>query len=296
MIHSESNQTDATICPKRLWVMNTLSDEDTLVGESGLPQTLRLHLSRCDACNELAKRLMAVSASLASLGELEPETTLADRAHHRVLTALADGARLTGRVEIPDEPVELNPGFGAMPWRRYAVAASVALALGASGFLAFQAAQDGPIQRSRVNQWTGITEEPAPQPPVQPQLREADGRSDEPVAAAEITVTDARDSEQPDDLPSPMNSDEPVLTEDAVADSFSPQGVGNTRTVRSARKRRSWVCEHDTVEEAALCNNPHGVHQAVVLPRRVRRNLARHPRRVDNPPRARSTTPGRGGR
>ncbi len=289
---SEPSPMDALICPKRSWVMTALAEVDAPVGESDIPKTIRYHLSRCDACSQSVKVLLAVSSSLAELGDLEPETALADRADHRVLAALSDGARMTGRVDIPDEPDVATTGSAAVPWRRYAVAASIVLALGAYAFVSFQLGQDGPIERSTVNQCTGITDEPAPQPAGQ----RLEAPSEDGPLEAVVAVGELPDSEQADDSASPIDIDKQVAGEEVVVDSVSPADSAHRRNVPVARKRRSWVCEHETVEEAALCNNPHGVHQAVVLPRRVRRNLARHPRRVDNPPRARSTTPGRGGR
>ena len=101
---------DQTGCPKRLWVMLTLSDDELVVDEESLPKGLRFHLSRCSSCRALADRLMAVSTGLRDLAQLEPAEEVAIAANGQLRQALQEGATLTGRVEIADELDLLRKG------------------------------------------------------------------------------------------------------------------------------------------------------------------------------------------
>lgn len=94
---------DQTGCPKRLWVMLTLSDDELIADEESLPKGLRFHLSRCSSCQALADRLMAVSSRLRDLAQLEPAEEVVIAANGQLQQALHDGARLTGRVKVSDE-------------------------------------------------------------------------------------------------------------------------------------------------------------------------------------------------
>ncbi len=119
-------------CPKRVWVLQALSDDDAQGVE--LPQGLRFHLGRCAECRELADRLGAASASIASLAALAaPSADFAATARARVVSALENGAVLTGRVTIPDEPPAAAP---QRTWRLYtALAAAAAVALAATAWV-----------------------------------------------------------------------------------------------------------------------------------------------------------------
>ena len=101
---------DQTGCPKRLWVMLTLSDDELVVDEESLPKGLRFHLSRCSSCQALADRLMAVSSRLRDLAQLEPAEEVVIAANGQLQQALHDGARLTGRVKVSDEHDLLRKG------------------------------------------------------------------------------------------------------------------------------------------------------------------------------------------
>ncbi len=124
----DSRETDTAGCPKRLWVMTTLAD-DELVGEEGpLPQGLSFHLSQCESCRLLAERLLSVSRALGGLAAVEPPDGLAGRADGRAREALRAGAKLTGRVDIPEVEQELaSPGLTV--WRYYGRFAAAALIL-----------------------------------------------------------------------------------------------------------------------------------------------------------------------
>ena len=97
---------DQAGCPKRLWVMLTLSDDELVVEEESLPKGLRFHLSRCSSCRALADRLMAVSTGLRDLAQLEPAEEVAIAANGQLRQALQEGATLTGDVKASAIRVE----------------------------------------------------------------------------------------------------------------------------------------------------------------------------------------------
>lgn len=126
--------TDDAPCPKRLWVMTTLSDDEIVDPGGSLPQGLEFHLSRCPSCRALADELRSVAASLGSAGEQEPPESLLRRAQRQTVVALQDGARMSGRVEVGDEDAELLDHPIPAWWRRWSVplaaAAMVGIAIG----------------------------------------------------------------------------------------------------------------------------------------------------------------------
>jgi len=133
MTDPERIEAGGEVCPKRLWVMTVLSDDELLDGDATLPQGLQFHLSRCDSCRSLANGLQHVSDCLHGLARLEPGDEFAVRAHSRAFEALAGGARLTGRVEIPDDPEsELGHTRGVRwtAYARYAAAAAIVFGMG----------------------------------------------------------------------------------------------------------------------------------------------------------------------
>jgi len=121
-------------CPKRVWVMTVLSDDESLGTDQALPPGLEFHLSRCADCRRLADELLAVRSELAALTSAEPPDELFVRANAQATGALASGATLTGRVEPRDDGVDLLRAEPRRAWRRWvapiAVAATIALAVG----------------------------------------------------------------------------------------------------------------------------------------------------------------------
>ncbi len=120
-------------CPKRTWVMTTLSDDEACPDSESVSAVLRLHLSQCSSCQELADQLTGISSDLRELADLEPAATLFAQADRQAHQALSDGARLTGRVDIPDEPLVKLPARPIHPWwtyGRFAAAAVILLAVG----------------------------------------------------------------------------------------------------------------------------------------------------------------------
>ena len=140
-----SNATGARPCPKRLWVLATLSDDEALPPDGSLPPGLKFHLSRCPSCRLDADRLMAVSGSLMELSEETPPVEILVRADERLEFALSHGAILSGRVSIPKENPDDCAEFNAPVIRlgvlsltsRFAAAAVLAFALGWAGIAFF---------------------------------------------------------------------------------------------------------------------------------------------------------------
>ncbi len=131
--HTRQAMDDAP-CPKRLWVMTTLSDDEIVRPNGPLPQGLEFHLSRCPSCRALADDLLAVAASLGSDCEQELPESLLGRAQRQTEAALKDGARMSGRVVVDDDGADLLDYSTPAWWRRWTVplaaAAMVGVAIG----------------------------------------------------------------------------------------------------------------------------------------------------------------------
>ena len=118
-------------CPKRLWVMLALSDDEQVDESGALPLGLQTHLAHCESCRALAERLMSVTRALGEIGALEPAAGLGPQAEAQALAAIKDGARLSGRVDVPEDedPVSTTarPDF-RRHLVRYAAAAVIVMA------------------------------------------------------------------------------------------------------------------------------------------------------------------------
>jgi hypothetical protein len=120
-------------CPKRLWVMLALSDDEALEPDGELPVGLRVHLRHCDSCRSLSSRLLIASGGLRSLAELEPPAGALDRANTRLEDAIRAGAIRSarppsnGRSRASDHPT-LGPTSRPRWTSRASYAAAAALA------------------------------------------------------------------------------------------------------------------------------------------------------------------------
>lgn len=133
MMNCETLWNAAGACPKRVWVLQALSDDEARQEQGELPHGLRAHLSHCPSCRELADRLVCVTGGLTALGAVEPDNGLSARAEARLRAALDQGAPLTGRVRIPDDLMLAAATRTARPWRIYVpLAEAAALALAAT--------------------------------------------------------------------------------------------------------------------------------------------------------------------
>jgi hypothetical protein len=219
-------------CPKRVWVMTTLSDDDAPGSVEELPPGLQFHLSRCEPCRALAERLLAVSGTLQSLSLLEPDSEVRERADAQALTALREGARLTGRVSIPDEPEVMPSARTGVPWLRYgryAAAAAIVLAVGL-----VVPKLIGPRSLPRVTSSGPVEVPPAPIDHGSQQASADDDRT-EPTGEAQ---TQAAPGSEPDEV---------------LAGAASETS-------------RPTVCRHRSPIEAAMCDKPHVLHRVVTLP------------------------------
>lgn len=147
---------EESACPKRVWVMSVLSDDEILraddeilQADGPLPQGLEFHLSRCPSCRTLAGELQAVTTSLTELASEDTEASLLSRVNRQTMTALMSGARMTGRVEVTAE--QIGPPEIPVAWWRssrmipLATAAVILLAIGLYGlkFLSGHGASNG---------------------------------------------------------------------------------------------------------------------------------------------------------
>ena len=231
------NQGD--LCPKRLWVMTTLSDDVQFDGGEEPSRGLQLHLSRCASCRALAERMLSVTKSIRELGDLEPAEDLARRADEQVTAALQEGARLTGRVEIPEiedvEPAVSRRG-GWRVFLPYAAAAAVLIAVSAFWVSRSQAPREQLADR--------LAPQPETLPAVEPKLAKTPPR--EPIPSNLETAPDERPAEE--------------------------------RLVQSEPKKRSprpsrTVCDFHSHIEAAECEDDLCIHRAVILPDPAQRTI-----------------------
>lgn len=226
---------DGTDCPKRVWVMTSLSDDEATGDAGGLSQGLRLHLAQCKSCRALADRLMTTTGTLRSLSMLEPDDKLVNRATEQALQALREGGKFTGRVSIPDDPEPDQTIPGAAVWSRYvryALAASVFLAFGLCGLWVLRQPQRFQVAQVAI---PAAADDAAPA--VEAASSILSGKGSGAVAETTERLAATGDEELPD------------------------AGSSRAGWSRQTPRYRSHV-------EAALCDDTHYVHRAVILPGR----------------------------
>jgi hypothetical protein len=143
-----------TSCPKRLWVMMELADDELRNADDAPATGLRFHLSRCPSCRALAERMEAVRTELAAMASAEPDDDLLSRAESRVLadfqavagSSASQNAKSPATRRVPAESTALIEDndestlliFGrrnGRRWLRRAMAAAAALGLIAGGWM-----------------------------------------------------------------------------------------------------------------------------------------------------------------
>ncbi len=144
---------DHGLCPKRVWTLSVLSEDEPLAGEEALPWGLRFHLSRCPSCRDLAHRLLAVNGGLTALASGAMDGSLVERANERAAAAIEAGLRpqrssllSAGNAEWPDDLLVSAIERRANWWRpalRYAAAAVIVGALIFAGQFAGRHSGDG---------------------------------------------------------------------------------------------------------------------------------------------------------
>ena len=241
MTELERHEHSVPGCPKRLWVMTTLSDDEAVSGDEPLPQGLRIHLSQCASCRALADELLSVSEGLRCLSASEPDVDLSDQAKAQALTALHEGARLTGRVSVPEEPEPVLTAPARGDWgrfARYAAAAAVFIAVGLFGIVELRSPHGRMASESAELPPTRIALDSVE--PEAGQLERGPADSMERIAKA-----------KPPDQGGASASHDPRVTR------------ADTRRAISRR-----TCRHHSHIEAAQCDDPHCIHRAVILRRR----------------------------
>lgn len=143
-----SSKDGETVCPKRVWVLSTLADDEQTSIDGELPQGLRFHLKQCAPCREVADGVLAVASGLNALGGIEPDDSLDARANERLSNALRAGAPLTGRVNVPDDPI-FDAALEAYrpPWvgyARFSAAAAIIFLIGLVGVFRFATVETVP--------------------------------------------------------------------------------------------------------------------------------------------------------
>ncbi len=236
-------------CPKAIWVMTVLSDDEALERPGVVPPGLSFHLSRCDSCKALADGLLKVSRELRAMSEAGPSERLFANANVQVLAALREGANLTGRVAIPEELDGLETGIAGLlvgsnrtewyRYARYAAAAVILIAVGLAGFTRLYG-PEGPKVAEKLE--PAVSEPPSPSIAPDP----ADGVPDEIQLEERLAVVS-----QPHD-------------ESAI----EPTEQGR-RTPRA--------CRHRSHVEAAMCEKAHCIRRAIILPGRRLTTLANQP-------------------
>jgi|GEM_PF-1689259 len=231
-----------SVCPKRSWVMSTLTDDERIDKGETLPPALRFHLSRCDSCRALSDRVRTVASALAKVAEAEPPDHLLALAQARTRASIDRGAVLTGRVDVFNlEDIE---EYGGNPrelsWRplRYAAAAIVLVGF-ASIWISNQTQTVQPMV-SGPESWNPAI--PAP------------------LESREITASDFG-----------MAANETkVHRSDA-----SPQLVSSGEQDERQRDTRlsPAPCRHRSLIEAASCDNPSCTHRIRVRPDSRQRTL-----------------------
>ena len=259
MTSDDPNGTNEQSCPKRLWVLLTLSDDELMASGSKMPRGLEFHLSRCESCRVVADRLLHTSNALETLGPKDASPDLLEAARAQAINALRDGARLTGRVEIPDEPaVHVTPAW--YRYARYAVAAAIVLAVGLLGISAYV----GDVREQLV--------EGKPPPPDSWVVNERSGERGVMLP-----------HEEPSRIgPEPTPSPERAVSLTAASDDAAPFAQPRIR------RHRSHI-------EAALADGHRGAQAAVVLPDTSQRDLG-WGRVFDKSYRLMSTKPSQDGR
>ncbi len=250
-------------CPKRLWVMLTLSDDEALDEAGTLPQGLRFHLSRCPSCRALADRLQTVTDAVRALSDSHPSTELLARADAQAKQALADGVRFTGRVTIPEEPERVGPAVGGhhrSVWLRYSSYAAAAAILLGFGLYWISMFVGQPSRRLAENAGSP-THQRRVVGPAWP--------------GADTGLASSKESQSADDGASAAGEQVPGAIGRQLADAGGDEGAESKAATPSqpGRDPRGRVCRHSSYVEAAECDDMGCIYRATVLPDTGQRDL-----------------------
>ncbi len=210
-------------CRRRMWILETLSDDEVIESDGALPPAVQFHLAQCPSCRRDADMVLAALGGLGSLGCEELPAGLADQADARVFAALDRGADLTGRT--PDTIEEIDGGIGlAVRGPRWAQRLAVAAAL----FAAVIWAGSGLLERESPRY---VDRVPTGHSGSEPDHRGVYGPSSSEGETSSAAVANG----QPTDQPTRLCPDQPLdfdgLPEDANcifrAFTIAPRAIGN---------------------------------------------------------------------
>lgn len=172
-------QHDETVCSKRLWVLNVLTDDES----GAMTPMLAMHLSQCQECQALAQSLQDVTAALNEDGMAEPPTHLHEMTAGRLREALTRGAALSGRSTSPrwdDAETTVEPAVLNRHLRVSALAAAVLISVGLAWFAT--------TRTPDANDSPAIADGPA-RPAVQPTVSPAPDATSTDSQVARATET-----------------------------------------------------------------------------------------------------------
>lgn len=175
-------------CPKAMWIVNNLVDDETDEAPSTLPSAVDFHLAKCESCRTLVNKLRSTTRDLALLAAREVDESLFERATDRAHRAIADGGRLTGRVEFPKESdITANSGSARSFRHRSAIglAAAAAIAIVAFGVYELRQSRTKPSVAPVVAKNNETPEYQAAQ--AIPNPRSVQSQVAQPVVAAGVT-------------------------------------------------------------------------------------------------------------
>ncbi len=232
------------ICPKRPWVLATLTDDEALGPNGQLPTGLAFHLRQCDSCRATADSLQRVTSKLERLAAWPSSDTLCQKGNARVEQALREGAPLTGRFETLDveeiAPADGHYRFDAFRWPLSA-AAILLIAVGVASW--FNASRD-------LATPTTIA-------------------ADEPVWPFDDDVFgDVSRSQSDDGLRKGAAASITPDAEHADDNSMDASTVADASTAGKHRRNRPSVVMYHSHISAAMNDSPGAVQAAVVIPRR----------------------------
>jgi len=146
-------------CPKRLWVMLSLADDESGEAEGSNSVTqrstshlLRAHLAHCPSCKEMADRVLGVQTELAELGSGSPDSRQLQSILSRGLAAAAEQAGCASLDEaesgsgwrkrlahwlLNPRPRRFGSARAGIPLRR-AIAALVGVVVLSGGYFAYR--------------------------------------------------------------------------------------------------------------------------------------------------------------
>lgn len=149
-------------CPKRIWLMTLLSDDEALPHGAALPQALRLHLAQCPSCRSLAYDIQHVTTELHTSSMSEPPESLFTSAERQLMEFVSHQALHNPTTILPEEllPDAMITNANSYRWIRLTAVAAVML-LAATVGLSFAYFNSNQPPLSTVVQLRDASDSPA---------------------------------------------------------------------------------------------------------------------------------------